>query len=962
MNKRKCSNLKNKRQLNSSYVLIRENGITLIALVITIIVMLILAGVSLNATIGENGIIAKAKNTTYAQSRATLEEYLQQYYVENYDEFADAENKAIALKNYRQSSSWFYQGAPLGYVVDSDGNSHYFINVSGLPDDIKQSVSGGTANGKENLTYADYANMKDVYGVTSNLKVYYCPNGKNTIEGISIAELDVADSTKEIFEAGSNMAKLITGSDEKNVTLEDTKSVKNLTINASSGISDLRDLYAMVSLQELTLSDIHINNLNGIENASQLYYVCFNNVTVDDYSSLTSLNNRLKHLYLSKTNDNEIEKLCSSIAKTDFINLNYFGIYDSTLNVTNIGPLNNLTTQTKENIKYLYLYNNYIDSVEALKGFKNILILLIYKNKIISLDGIENMKNLVRLEAYNCNLGKNEIYDKSLNNLGKNDLTDSLIALRELANLKILYLYNNYNLIWVDYLINLSNLQELSLSSNEKIANESFGNIKTLILRLGNNCRYPSKYGKLLDSSERQDLINEGLNNSSAEWVALYNNKKIKQLRLDNNINLEDEGTYSIQNVLKTCSSIEVLSLENINIVNIDFVKFMPNLKELDLVGTSVTNISALKDCTNLKTLVFDNEETDLTSIQSLISNMNIGLGNVKGSFFRDNISGIVGLNEKSLKSLENCTEITNLIVTCRALYETIAEANLDLTKCTSLSTIRLDSTKMNLKLPSNLQILAISWRASDSKFDVSDCIKLDSVSFYDGSQTALKYFASHLGNVKISEFILNRYRSFEGLINISPNCIIENFYSNMNGVTDKSAVIDYADNLANIPGLKKIGITEHGSFKGFSTDINFQDLQEIVIRDSDVIESLEFLKGSSKLKKVNVSKGKINSFKGITQLTELTDLKVTNNAISSVYEIKDLKNLSVLDLENNCIYDTTSYFNSLNEKVTVKNLEILANMNKDGSLRQLYLSGNTGITDWSQLSKITNWTGKSGW
>ena len=54
-----------------------KSGITLIALVISIIVMLILAGVSLNATIGDNGIITQAQNATYMQSVAVLEEYLQ---------------------------------------------------------------------------------------------------------------------------------------------------------------------------------------------------------------------------------------------------------------------------------------------------------------------------------------------------------------------------------------------------------------------------------------------------------------------------------------------------------------------------------------------------------------------------------------------------------------------------------------------------------------------------------------------------------------------------------------------------------------------------------------------------------------------------------------------------------------------------------------------------------------------
>ena len=58
-----------------------QNGITLIALVISIIVMLILAGVSLNATIGDNGIITQAQNATIVQSCADLQDFLNQTYI-----------------------------------------------------------------------------------------------------------------------------------------------------------------------------------------------------------------------------------------------------------------------------------------------------------------------------------------------------------------------------------------------------------------------------------------------------------------------------------------------------------------------------------------------------------------------------------------------------------------------------------------------------------------------------------------------------------------------------------------------------------------------------------------------------------------------------------------------------------------------------------------------------------------
>ena len=45
----------------------KNKGITLIALIVTIIIMLILAGVSINALIGNNGIITKARDTAFSK-------------------------------------------------------------------------------------------------------------------------------------------------------------------------------------------------------------------------------------------------------------------------------------------------------------------------------------------------------------------------------------------------------------------------------------------------------------------------------------------------------------------------------------------------------------------------------------------------------------------------------------------------------------------------------------------------------------------------------------------------------------------------------------------------------------------------------------------------------------------------------------------------------------------------------
>lgn len=63
-----------------------KNGITLIALVVTIVVLLILAGISINMTLGNNGIITKAKETRNAMTNATTSD---NEFLNSIDDFID---------------------------------------------------------------------------------------------------------------------------------------------------------------------------------------------------------------------------------------------------------------------------------------------------------------------------------------------------------------------------------------------------------------------------------------------------------------------------------------------------------------------------------------------------------------------------------------------------------------------------------------------------------------------------------------------------------------------------------------------------------------------------------------------------------------------------------------------------------------------------------------------------------
>lgn len=75
----------NKLNTSQNYVGVRchaiQNGITLISLIITIIILLILAGVTLNMVIGENGLFTTAETSAEAYKIAEIEERARTYYV-----------------------------------------------------------------------------------------------------------------------------------------------------------------------------------------------------------------------------------------------------------------------------------------------------------------------------------------------------------------------------------------------------------------------------------------------------------------------------------------------------------------------------------------------------------------------------------------------------------------------------------------------------------------------------------------------------------------------------------------------------------------------------------------------------------------------------------------------------------------------------------------------------------------
>ena len=77
---------------------------------------------------------------------------------------------------------------------------------------------------------------------------------------------------------------------------------------------------------------------------------------------------------------------------------------------------------------------------------------------------------------------------------------------------------------------------------------------------------------------------------------------------------------------------------------------------------------------------------------------------------------------------------------------------------------------------------------------------------------------------------------------------------------------------------------------------------------------------------------------------------------------MENLKQLNYLDLQNNCLQDIIQYTNENNETQTTRNLSIVKVLNNsnEGKLNTLLLSGNSNLTDFSEIKNLS-WSSKNG-
>ena len=311
----------------------KNKGITLIALIITIIVLLVLAGVSLNAIIGENGIITNSQRAKVLNGMATLEEWLQEEYVKYYDEAEDYYSKQDLLAS--KMDGLFLKSGSSNYVF-YDGKAYYLLNKNSsyLPKEIKDGLVGGDSS-----EYADYSSLNDVYGISSDLKVFYC---EKYLSGVIYGDVEETKINLKVdsnsINNNSNLKSSILSTlnlpEGTNVNLENAYTLGTLeakNLNSLSGISDLK------SLENLTLKNCSLDNLQGLEKCLTLKYIFFDNCYVGNYSKLAELIN-LNTLYMYLPPDSEDSKRTKESCNDEFSRLSSaMSVATKIKNLENVG-------------------------------------------------------------------------------------------------------------------------------------------------------------------------------------------------------------------------------------------------------------------------------------------------------------------------------------------------------------------------------------------------------------------------------------------------------------------------------------------------------------------------------------------------------------------------------------------------------------------------------------------------
>ena len=569
----------------------REKAITLIALVVTIVVLLILAGVAIASLTGNNGILTRASDAKIGTAVGAVKEALK---------LEQGEKK---INEEELTPETLLAEGKVQRTVQQGEDENYYMYYALKEDAVE---------GMEGLGKGNIVELKDVFLIDDNLNVkYIATNGKEYGDNINNKILEDDTEIRFASKTFSEYVSKISGVTEEEMKFKWMKNQTSLTI-ADISVDSLQDLVFFPNLESLTLGEYGdnippITTMDGVENCTKLTSLGIIYGPDKDYSAISKLNNLETFTRFAGNDYNRIIdalKHCKSLQNLIITNQA----------ITDMSRIMELT-----NLKKLNLSLNNISKIKGLENMSDLEELNLENNKITKIEGLESLKNLKIL-----NLGNNQIID--ITPLSANN-----------------------------------KLMTLNLKTNSQID----GNKSNYT---GERLEALNKIGEILDRG--------GTINLDVDKLGLFTNYKVLNLssqKLETLELLEDLTQLTTLNL-----NDNKLTLEDKN--SQEILKNMTNLTNLTLSNNQITNIKAINNLSNLKTLYLsgNNNNVDLVEIEDIISNLDL-----------------LTVSTERLKTIVNCdiNKITKLMLSSNSSLTEIP----DLSKFKKLTTLSL-STSSNIK------------------------------------------------------------------------------------------------------------------------------------------------------------------------------------------------------------------------------------------------------------------------
>ena len=268
---------KNKRKLR----IVKEsnkNGITLVALVITIIVLLILAGVSIAMLTGDNGILTQAQKSKNESADSENIEKIKLAVSEA--QIGNDEYKQLEKENLQEAVDSQFEGK--NAVVTKNSNGTYIVGLDNQLYEIKENVVNKL---KVDLYIDDENDLKSFRDEVNKGNTY---NGKYVVL-TSDRTLDINEEWQPI---GTYLSSNTSINDESNVAFEGTfngmgHKIDGIKITSKEKGKGLFGLIKNATIMNLIIGencDINVGvsygSITGYANSSSIIEGCINKANV----------------------------------------------------------------------------------------------------------------------------------------------------------------------------------------------------------------------------------------------------------------------------------------------------------------------------------------------------------------------------------------------------------------------------------------------------------------------------------------------------------------------------------------------------------------------------------------------------------------------------------------------------------------------------------------------------------